>query len=263
MSDEAISKVAENSVGDPVQEPEKKVDQETTETTPEAESEEKVQTEAEAKEEKKNHEERRLEKFMQRAAKAEAERDLALRQLREKNPEPVKVETAPARNQFPNEQAYLEAAVQYEVRKQLPRTQSEPIKGTTDEEARKRYEDFDEVLSSDAAYPVTIPDQAVRAVTNSPLFNDLRYYFTKNPDEAKALYSIQDPDRLIAAVGKIEAKVERLIEEKGKPAKTTTAPRPIKPVTLVGTSRLDEGKLSDSEWFALERKRQIDKTRKH
>ena len=110
-----------------------------------------------------------------------------------------------------------------------------------------------------------IPDSVVPTVTQSPVFEHLRYYLTKHPDEAKALYTMS-PARAAATVGKIEAKIESEIDNtKAKPAevKVSKAPAPITPIKVQGSSgKIDENKLSDQDWFKLERQRTMDKNKK-
>jgi len=66
------------------------------------------------------------------------------------------------------------------------------------------------------------------------------------------------PQEQVYELGKLEAQL--IIAQKTK--KTTTAPEPIKPVGITGKMDVDESKLSDDEWFALEEKRRLEKLKK-
>ena len=130
------------------------------------------------------------------------------------------------------------------------------------EDVKKQYADYDEVMEE--ADEVTIPDAVVPTVTQSPVFEHLKYYLTKHADEAKALYSMA-PARAAAAIGKIEAKIEAELSAKKTPetVKVSKAPAPITPVKVQGASgKIDENKLSDSEWFQLERQRTMERNKK-
>jgi hypothetical protein len=235
---------------------------ETTETEAKPGDEEKTTeeaAEAEKPEEKKEtHLVRRLYKFMDKAAKAEAELNALKAQMGQQ--QPVQ-QQAPDRKQFANDADYLSAAVKFEVARQMPLQMQAPTAKASVEDVKKAYTDYAEVMEE--ADQVTIPDTVVPTVTQSPVFEHLRYYLTKHPDEAKALYQMPTV-RAQAAIGKIEAKIEQDIESKAKPVVQTSKARPpITPVKLSGsTGKIDPDKLSDAEWFRVEKQRQLDKSRK-
>ena len=225
-----------------------------TEVTPEVKPED---VSSEEKPKKEAHVVRRLYKFMERAAKAEAELAAI------KGQTTAKPAVEPLRANFANESDYVNALVDHKIAQKLPTIQQTPTPAISVDEVKKQYADYDDVMED--ADEVTIPDSVVPTVTQSPVFEHLRYYLTKHPDEAKALYTMS-PARAAATVGKIEAKIESEIDNtKAKPAevKVSKAPAPITPIKVQGSSgKIDENKLSDQDWFKLERQRTMDKNKK-
>jgi hypothetical protein len=217
--------------------------------------EEKATDQAEEKPKREAHVVRRLYKYMERAAKAEQE----LAAIKAKT---VTAPVEPQRVNFANDSDYVNAVVDHKIAQKLPQVQQVQTPTTSVEEVKKAYADYDEVMED--AEDVTIPDNVVPTVTQSPVFEHLRYYLTKHPDEAKALYTMS-PARAAAAVGKIEAKIEGELDgTKAKPeVKVSKAPAPITPLKVQGASgKVDENKLSDQEWFRLERQRTMERNKK-
>jgi hypothetical protein len=230
-----------------------KVEGSTSETT----TEEKTVEDQEKKDE--THDVRRMKKFMREAAMAKAEL-AAYKEAKEAfKPQPQNL--PPDRSQFKTDAEYLAAAVQFEVKKQLPilQQQTQPVQASVDE-VKKTFPDYDEVMLD--AESVTIPDVTVNAVLGSPIRDHLRYYLVKHPEKAEGLYKMS-PERALAEIGKIEAHLETVITPKKETVRVSSARAPITPVKLQGsTGKVDENKLSDQDWFRLEQKRQMEKNKK-
>ncbi|HOK55405.1 MAG TPA: hypothetical protein PKV43_13140, partial [Armatimonadota bacterium] len=111
------------------------------------------------------------------------------------------------------------------------------------EQARKRYEDFDEVVSVN----VPIPQAAFTAILDSPVGPDIAYYLGKNPDVVRKLNSmVNNPAAVYREIGKLEALLER--SNPGTSAKTTPKPKPkptATPVSKAGTAPLASRKSPD------------------
>jgi hypothetical protein len=224
------------------------------ETSTEAKAETEDQSEKKSTEEE-THDVRRMKKFINRAVAAETELQALKAQL---NKQPVQVQQAPAREQFKSDGEYLAAAVQFEVQKQIPILQQslQQDTKTSVEDVKKVYKDYDEVMEDAAS--VTIPDHTVKAVTQSPLFEHLKYYLTKNPEKAQSLWKMA-PERAIAEIGKMEAHIESTLTP-SKKVEVSKAKTPISPVKTTGSSgKVDVNKLSDRDWFKLEQQNKMAK----
>lgn len=230
--------------------------------TPEEIAAEEAAKSEELKKAKENHDTRRMEKFYKRAIIAETKAQMLEAQLAQK---PVTQEQPPQRSQFQNDASYLQAAVQFEVKKQIPILQQhvqQPVNEANLDEVKKIYPDYDDVMLD--ADSVQIPDEAYKAAAQSPYRQHVAYYFAKNPEKAAALYKMS-PARASAEIGKIEASIEAKIAASKTPASVpvSKAKPPISPVKTQGsTGKIDENRLSDAEWFKLDMQRRIEKSRK-
>lgn len=125
--------------------------------------------------------------------------------------------------------------------------------------ARDKYDDFDEVVYDDSL-PVT-RDMAL-AIQLSDNGAELEYYLGRNRKEAERISRLH-PLAQAKELGKLEAK----LADAPAPAKTSSAPDPIRPIGGKGSAAkvLDTtdpraaAQMSTSEWIAAERKRQIAK----
>lgn len=172
----------------------------------------------------------------------------------------------PPVDQFESPEAYAEALAfkkaeellaQREVHKQ--RAQVEEAYAEREEEARGKYDDFEQV-----AYNPKLPVTEVMAETikASDIGPDLAYWLGSNPKEADRISRLS-PLLQARELGKIEAKLASDPPQK----KTTSAPAPIRPVTArtSGNPSYDTTDprstktMSASEWIEAERARQIRK----
>jgi len=141
----------------------------------------------------------------------------------------------------------------------MQRAQVEEAYAEREEEARGKYDDFEQV-----AYNPKLPVTEVMAETikASDIGPDLAYWLGSNPKEADRISRLS-PLLQARELGKIEAKLASDPPQK----KTTSAPAPIRPVTArtSGNPAYDTTDprstktMNASEWIEAERARQIRK----
>jgi acyl carrier protein phosphodiesterase len=174
----------------------------------------------------------------------------------------------PPVDQFESPEAYAEALAmkkaeeliaQRELQKQ--RAQIEDAYAESEEEARTKYDDFDQVAYNPQ---LRITDVMAETIKASDLGPDLAYWLGSNPKEADRISRLS-PLLQAREIGKIEAKLGAEPPQK----KTTSAPAPISPVTARAanpgvtdtTDPRSVQTMSASEWIAAERQRQIAKAK--
>ena len=177
---------------------------------------------------------------------------------------PVSTSELPAPDQFETVEAYAEAlalkkAEDLIAQREQQRQQVELLETYHDreEEARAKYDDFEQV-----AYNPSVPITQVMAQTiqASDVGPDLAYYLGSNVKEADRISKLP-PILQAKEIGRLEAKLANEPVVK----KTTSAPAPITPVTAKGsgspaydtTDPRSTKTMSTSEWIAAERARQI------
>ena len=172
----------------------------------------------------------------------------------------------PSYDQFESPEAYAEALA---IRKaeelithrelQKQRSQIEEAYAESEEEARTKYDDFDQVVYNPR---LRITDAMAETIKASDVGTDLAYWLGSNPKEADRISRLS-PLMQAREIGKIEVKISTDPPQK----KTTSAPDPIRPV---GARAVNPGvidttdprsiqTMSVSEWIAAERQRQITK----
>ena len=173
----------------------------------------------------------------------------------------------PAPDDFENAQHYAEALAQRRAQELLAQReavqQQQAILETyrdKEEEARDKYEDFEQV-----AYNPSLPvsDVMAQAIQASDIGPEVIYYLGSNPKEASRISRLP-PVMQAKEIGKIEA---RLVND--PPTKrTSSAPAPLAPVTATRSNsgpRYDTTdprstkSMSTSDWIEAERLRQIKK----
>ena len=179
-------------------------------------------------------------------------------------PAPVPTEV-PTADQFESPQAYAEfiraEAEKLVQHREIQKQQAEIMEVYHDreEEARGKYDDFDQV-----AYNPNLPitDAMAETIRASDIGPDLAYHLGQNPKEAERIARLS-PLHQARELGKIEAKLAAEPPQK----KISSAPAPISPVTARATNpgvtdttdpRATKT-MSDSEWIEAERRRQIAK----
>ncbi|CAB5194785.1 hypothetical protein UFOVP169_34 [uncultured Caudovirales phage] len=179
---------------------------------------------------------------------------------------PVGSSELPTPEQFNSIDEYADAlatrkAEELLVKREADRQKTDLLEAYQDreEEARSKYEDFEQV-----AYNPKLPITSVMAETiqASDIGPDLAYYLGTNPREADRISRLS-PFLQAKEIGKLEAKMSSAPVLK----KTTSAPPPIAPISGRGTGAPTHDttdprsikSMSTSEWIEAERQRQIRK----
>lgn len=170
----------------------------------------------------------------------------------------------PPADEFPSVEAYAEAlaakkAQELLQQQELQRQQAELLDAyhEREEEARTKYEDFEQVAYNPRLPITTAMAEAIQASDIGP---DVAYFLGSNPKEADRISKLT-PIQQAREIGKIEAK----IASDPPTRKTTAAPPPIAPVSARSTGApaydtTDPRSLktmSTSQWIEAERQRQI------
>lgn len=180
--------------------------------------------------------------------------------------QPAAPAEVPPPEQFESTEAYAEALAQRKAeellaQREAQRQQAEMLEAYSEleEEARAKYDDFEQVAYN-PRLPIT--DTMAQAIRASDIGPEIAYYLGSNPKEADRISRL--PGILQAKeLGKVEAKLASDPPTK----KTSNAPAPITPVTTrsAGGPAYDTTDprsiktMSTSEWIAAERQRQIKK----
>ncbi|NBW51104.1 MAG: hypothetical protein EBR49_13660 [Betaproteobacteria bacterium] len=170
----------------------------------------------------------------------------------------------PPADSFESTEAYADALAEQKARelvarREAERQQAELLEAYHDreEEARTKYEDFEQVAYNQNLPITTVMAQTIQASDVGP---DVAYYLGSNPREADRISRLS-PYLQAKEIGKIEAK----LVDNPPVKKSTNAPPPIKPVTAKGSSGggyettdpRSISSMSTSEWIEAERRRQI------
>jgi len=193
------------------------------------------------------------------------EREQAQRLAEQQAKQPVAPLADP--NDFESAQQYAEALAEQKAqellaKREAARQQAEFVEAYRDreEEARDKYEDFEQVAYN-PSLPVT--DFMAQAIQASDIGPEVIYFLGSNPKEAARISRLQ-PVLQAKEIGKIEANLASNPPVK----KTSTAPAPLAPVTATRSNsgpRRDTTdprsikEMSTSEWIEAERQRQIKK----
>lgn len=194
------------------------------------------------------------------------EREQAMR-LAEQEARKAPAAPPPAADDFESAQAYAEALAERKAQELLAqreaaKQQSQLLEAyhEREEDARSRYDDFEQVAYN-PQLPVT--DVMAQTIQASDIGPDVIYWLGSNPKEAARISTL--PSILQAKeIGKIEAKLAANPPVK----KTSTAPAPIAPVAARasnGSPAYDTTDprsiktMSTTEWIEAERQRQIRK----
>ena len=169
-------------------------------------------------------------------------------------------------DQFDSAEAYAEAlalqkAEQLIAQREAAKQQSQVLESyhEKEEEARSKYEDFEQV-----AYNPKLPITNVmaEAIQSSDIGPELAYHLGTNPKEAERISKLS-PLGQAKEIGRIEAKLAASPPVK----RTSSAPAPISPVSArsTGSPAYDTTDprsiktMTDSQWIEAERARQIKK----
>ena len=171
----------------------------------------------------------------------------------------------PPIDQFQSPEAYAEAlatkkAEEMIAQREAQKQQAEVLEGyhEREEEARGKYEDFEQVAYNPNLKITQAMAQTIQASDMGP---DVAYYLGTNPKEAERISRLA-PFVQAKEIGRIEAK---LAADPTPVKKTSSAPPPIAPVTprsnvapsFDTTDPRSIKSMSTSEWIEAERKRQV------
>jgi len=145
--------------------------------------------------------------------------------------------------------------------REVQKQQSETLESYRDreEEARDKYEDFEQVAYNPNLRITEVMAQSIQASEIGP---DVAYFLGANPKEADRISKLQ-PILQAKEIGKLEAK----LADNPVVKKTTSAPIPIAPVTArsSGAPSYDTTDprsiktMNASEWIIADRARQVKK----
>lgn len=197
----------------------------------------------------------------QRKWEREQQAKFAEMQARQSVPKEV-----PSVDQFESAEAYAEALAvrkaeellhQRELQKQHAAV--EDAYAEREEEARSKYDDFEQVAYNPQLRVTDVMAETIKASDMGP---DLAYWLGSNPKEADRISRLS-PLLQAREIGKIEARLAAQPPQK----KTSSAPEPIRPVTARAvnpgvtdtTDPRSVQTMSVSDWIAAERQRQIAK----
>jgi len=167
---------------------------------------------------------------------------------------------------FADTQTYADALAERKAQELLAKRDAEAERAATldayhdrEEEARNKYDDFEQVAYNPKLPVTETMAQTIQASDNGP---DVIYYLGSNPKEAERIARLS-PLLQAREIGKIEAK----LGDNPPAKKTSTAPAPIAPVTArtSGAPAYDTTDprsvkaMSTSDWIEAERLRQIKK----
>ena len=172
---------------------------------------------------------------------------------------PVVPVTPPSLDQFGTVDEYAEARAEQIIQtRQQQARHSEIVSAYQDreEDARDKYEDFEQVAYNPNLPITTVMAQTIQASEIGP---EVAYYLGANPKEADRISRLE-PMIQAKEIGRIEAKLVTDPPVK----KSTSAPSPISPVTArnSGNPAFDTTDprsvktMSASEWIAADRLRQ-------
>ena len=203
--------------------------------------------------------------FSQEEFEAEIGKRLARQQRKWEREQQVPPPPAqdPKPEQFESTESYADAlafrkAEQLLAQREQQRQQSEVLSAYHDreEDARTKYDDFQQVAYNPALRITDVMAQAIQFSDQGP---DVAYYLGQNPKEADRISRLT-PLVQAKEIGKLEAKLasDPIVK------KTSSAPAPIAPVKAPssGSPTYDTTdprsmKMSTSDWIAADRKRQI------
>ena len=170
-------------------------------------------------------------------------------------------------DQFDSVESYAEAlATQKAERLVMERESQRQLNAVVEayhdreEDARAKFDDFDQVAYNPALRITTVMAQAIQSSDIGP---EVAYHLGTNPKEAERISRLA-PLVQAREIGKLEA---RLVATPPVPKRTSNAPAPFAPVTARGavnptydtTDPRSIKSMTTSEWIAADRARQMKK----
>ena len=236
-------------------------DQEAT-AAPESEETQAPEAEQEQTESSKSFTQEELDAIVSKRLAREQrkwEREMRMRQEQQ----PVTPKELPPADQFESVEAYAEALAERKAhelmqQRQIQEQQTQVLEAYHDreEEARAKYDDFEQVAYNPNVPITNVMAETIRASDAGP---DVAYYLGSNPKEADRISRLS-PYLQAKEIGKIEVK----LADSPPTKKTSSAPAPIAPVNARSTGKAVDTtdprsvkEMSTSEWIEAERQRQI------
>jgi hypothetical protein len=213
---------------------------------------------------------KRIGKLTKKMRTAERERDFEkekrfeaeakLKELLSKVSDPAK----PSKEDFDDEDAYIEALTDWKIENKLKASQKEMVEEVEETDARKEYiaayEGLDEAMArgkekyKDFAEltlnkDLILSTDTVQILLDTEIPEEIMYYLASNSDVSEKISGL-DPVRAAKEIGKIEVKLSKGVESTVKHKKQSSAPEPISPVKVTATSEKDPNKMSPREYRA-------------
>jgi hypothetical protein len=209
---------------------------------------------------KKQTAQERINEVTRLRRQAERERDEANREverLRQSRESHTETSDRPQLQNFETQEAYEDALFDWRDKRtsrerevEQRRKSEETALEKFNEKAKKLkeiYEDFDEIVEQPVFSPVMR-----ETLLNSDEGAMVSYFLGRPENHAIAdKISRLTPQQQIYELGKLETKL--ILAQKTK--RSTDAPPPITTVGITGSAVVDESKMSDAEWVAMDRKR--------
>ncbi len=227
---------------------------------------------------------KRINKLTKNWRTAERERDFERAKRQELEEELKKLKSTvpakdrPKREDFEDDDAYIEALVDWKAEQKIKSSKETDVKSEKEaeektaiaetletidevmEQGRKKYDDFNElVLSED----LVLTQQMTEVILQSDNPSEVFYYLGKNPDIALEL-SKKSVLKIAKEVGKIEVALTKAPEEKKEkkeekkeeekketpPKKKSETPAPIEPPEAGSVSEKDPSQMTPKEYRA-------------
>jgi hypothetical protein len=218
---------------------------------------------------REDHYVRRLKTWMNTAQQLQAS-NLELQARLMGVTKPVVETPKPARDQFTNDDEYIQAQVDFQLAKKLPEIQSKIQQSTQQQtamssfqvrenEVRKQNPDYDEVIADANDIPVK-HQIIVDAIMMSKEGPELRYYLAKNPEIMEDLNAMH-PVEAALELGSIRS---QLTHKEPAPRVVNRAPAPIRSVLSNGvTVTTSPEKMSMDEFVKSRNQQRRDLGRKY
>lgn len=213
---------------------------------------------------KDNHETRRWNKILRENAELRGRNALAEQLLKQGGQQPPAAQQPQQqeinRDDFASDAEFIAAVTRQEIARTAPKIAESASRAQEEqrlasefagkqEDARKRYADYDDVLNVTIA---TIPPHLEAAMLRSEHGADILYYLAKNPAEAARLGTMH-PNSALVALGKVEGTIEA---NKKRAPKVSGAPAPFTPVgSRTSGGAPDLNKMSMAEFAKYETER--------
>jgi hypothetical protein len=163
----------------------------------------------------------------------------------------------PTREQYPDESAYVQAEVAYQLRQ----AQAAPAQKPTDplestrETIRKQHPDFDEALQDieHIRFRQASVEVFADAVENLEHGDELYYRLAKNPEMVEK-FALLPPGAFAARLGELHAEIAR---EKNSKASVSKAPPPVTPEKSSTPPSRSYDEMSNEEFVRTRRKERM------